>query len=170
MTQAKDHTAAPSPIPLFTSGARDETLYDTSVSVIGGPAAHGRMSGVVHSDDGKLELELRMPEELGGPGGGTNPEQLFAAGYAACFHGSLMLLAARKRVEAPNTSVRVKVSFRRDASDGLFMLSTKVEVRMPDLARSLAADLVRNAERVCPYAKMAREGIESIVVLVADET
>lgn len=169
MTQAKDKPAAPSPVPLFTTGRRDETLYATSVSVSGGAAAHGRVSGVVRSDDGRLELELRMPEELGGPGGGTNPEQLFAAGYAACFHGSLMLLAVRKGEEAPNTSVRVEVTFRRDPCDGLFMLSTRVEVRMPDIARGLAAELVRNAERVCPYTKMARDGIESVVVLVGDE-
>jgi len=141
-------------------------LYVACVSVTGGRAGHGRVSGLARSDDGELELELRMPPALGGSGGGTNPEQLFAAGYAACFHGSLMLLASQRGIAASGTEVAVEVSFGRDPADGLFMLASHVRVRMPGIPRIAAAELVRNAEWVCPYAKMARQGIESVVTLV----
>ena len=79
-------------------GADFHPLYTAVVRVSGGAARHGRASGVVQSDDGKLDLKLRMPRELGGCGDGTNPEQLFAASYAACFHGALSLLAIRANV------------------------------------------------------------------------
>ena len=96
----------------------------------------------------------------------TLEEQLFAAGYAACFHGSLMLLAGYRGIAAGRVEVAVTVAFGRDPSDGLFMLSSHVRVRMPSISRIAAAELVRDAERVCPYAKMARQGIESIVTLI----
>src|SRR5262245_1476291 len=78
-----------------------QPLYSTTVTVTGGKAEHGRASGVVRSDDGNLDLNLRLPAELGGPGGETNPEQLFAAAFAACFHGALSLFAARSNIETP---------------------------------------------------------------------
>lgn len=145
---------------------REGEPYVASVTVTGGAAGHGRVSGLARSDDGALELELRVPPALGGPGGGANPEQLFAAGYAACFHGSLVLLAAHRGIDAGGAEVAVTVTFGRDPADGLFMLSSHVRVRMPGIPRAAAGELVRNAERICPYTKMAREGIESIVVLV----
>jgi Ohr subfamily peroxiredoxin len=156
----------PPPLGMSSADGGNGELYVARVSVRGGSAEHGRVSGLARSDDGELELELRLPPELGGNGGGTNPEQLFAAGYAACFHGSLMLLALRRGVAAAGTQVDVTVSFGRDPVDGLFMLAADVRVRMPGLSRTVAAELVRNAERVCPYTKMARQGIESIVTLV----
>jgi lipoyl-dependent peroxiredoxin len=155
-----------SSIALSSGSAGDGDLYVASVSVSGGAAGHGRVSGLARSDDGALELELRMPPELGGHGGGTNPEQLFAAGYAACFHGSLILLATHRGIAADGVEVAVSVHFGRDPSDGLFMLAAHVRVRMPGIPRVTAAELVRNAERVCPYTKMARQGIESIVTLI----
>lgn len=158
------HPLAPS-IALF-SGDGGGDMYHACVSVTGGAARHGRVSGLARSDDGELELELRMPRALGGQGGGTNPEQLFAAGYAACFHGSLMLLAIHRGLVVDDVEVAVTVSFGRDPADGLFMLASHVRVRMPGVPRIAAAELVRNAERVCPYTKMARQGIESIVTLV----
>jgi len=154
------------PLALSPGNAGDADLYVASVSVTGGTAGDGRVSGLVRSSDGALELELRLPPELGGHGGGVNPEQLFAAGYAACFHGSLVLLAAHRGIAADGTEVAVSVRFGRDPSDGLFMLASHVRVRMPGTPRVAAAELVRNAERVCPYTKMARQGIESIVTLV----
>jgi len=156
-------------LPSIALSSRDRDggdLYVASVTATGGAAGHGRVSGLVRSDDGELELELRMPPELGGSGGGTNPEQLFASGYAACFHGSLVLLAAHQGIAADHVEVEVSVHFGRDPSDGLFMLAAHVRVRMPGMPRVTAAELVRNAERVCPYTKMARQGIESIITLV----
>jgi Ohr subfamily peroxiredoxin len=140
-------------------------LYTATVHVHGGEARHGRASGVARSDDGALDVPLRMPRELGGPGGGTNPEQLFAAGFAACFHGALSLLAARARVPIPDAGVSVAVSFGRDPVDGFFMLKAEVRVRLPGVDRTLAAELLRNTERICPYAKMAKAGIECVIAL-----
>lgn len=147
-------------------GQDTQTLYSTTVTVTGGDAGHGRASGVAHSDDGNLSVDLRMPKALGGPGDGTNPEQLFAAGYAACFHGALSLLAARAGISVPGASVEVTVDFGRDPMDGLFMLTAHTRIRLPDVERAVAEELVRNTERFCPYTKMARHGIENVVALM----
>jgi osmotically inducible protein OsmC len=141
------------------------SLYATAVTVTGGEAGHGRASGIARSEDGNLELELRLPPELGGPGGGTNPEQLFAAGYAACFHGALSLLAARDSIAIPGAAVRVAISFGRDPVDGLYALVAKVDIALPGVDRAVAEELVRNTERLCPYAKMVRQGMNSVVAL-----
>ncbi|WP_321930394.1 Ohr family peroxiredoxin [Paraburkholderia guartelaensis] len=161
-------TLRPPPLTLLDkhSGQGAQTLYSTTVTVTGGKAAHGRASGIARSDDGQFAVDLRMPKALGGPGGGTNPEQLFAAGYAACFHGALSLLAARAGIPIPGASVEVKVDFGRDPVDGLFMLTAHTRVRLPGVERAVAGELVRNTERYCPYTKMARHGIENVVALV----
>jgi Ohr subfamily peroxiredoxin len=110
-------------------------------------------------------VELRLPVELGGTGGGTNPEQLFAAGYAACFHGALSMLAERSGLSIPEASVTATISFGRDPVDGLFALTADVNIHLPGLDKALAEELVRNTERLCPYSKMAQGGIESVVAL-----
>jgi Ohr subfamily peroxiredoxin len=140
-------------------------LYTATVCVTGGEAAHGRASGVARSRDGTLDVQLRMPPQLGGPGGGTNPEELFAAGFAACFHGALCLLAARTGLSTPEAQVTASVTFGRDPMDGLFTLVADVRIALPGVERTVAEQLVRNTERICPYAKMARQGIECIVSL-----
>ncbi|MCY0992586.1 Ohr family peroxiredoxin [Nannocystis sp. ILAH1] len=145
-----------------------QPLYTTTVRVTGGEAEHARASGVARSDDGNLHVDLRLPAELGGGGGGTNPEQLFAAGYAACFHGALSLLATRADIPIPGASVAVTVAFGRDPDDGLFMVTADVAIDLPGVERDIAEELVRNTERVCPYAKMARQGIVSLIVARAD--
>jgi Ohr subfamily peroxiredoxin len=146
-------------------GAEFRPLYTATVRVNGGDAKHGRASGVARSDDGVLDLQLRLPRQLGGPGDGTNPEQLFAAGYAACFHGALSLLAARAGVKIPDAEVIAAVTFGRDPVDGLFMLSADIRVRLPGVDRAVAGELLRSTERICPYAKMARRGIDCVVAL-----
>ncbi len=140
-------------------------LYTTSVTVRGGEAAHGRASGMAISDDGELIVELRLPVELGGTGGGTNPEQLFAAGYAACFHGALSMLAERAGLAIPDVSVTATISFGRDPVDGFFALTADVNIHLPGVPKPIAEELVRNTERLCPYAKMAQGGIQSVVAL-----
>ncbi|WP_175703708.1 Ohr family peroxiredoxin [Burkholderia ambifaria] len=147
-------------------GREFQPLYTTSVTVSGGETGHGRASGVVRSDDGNLAVDLRLPAEFGGPGDGTNPEQLFAAGFAACFHGALNLLTQRADIEPADTVVEVRVSFGRDPMDGGHALLIDVQVRMPGVDRSIAEELVRAAERLCPYAKMARQGTVNIVTVV----
>ncbi|AYZ64789.1 Ohr family peroxiredoxin [Burkholderia multivorans] len=144
-----------------------QPLYTTTVTVSGGETGHGRASGVARSDDGHLVLDLRLPAELGGPGGGTNPEQLFAAGYAACFHGALSLLAQRAQIDIGKTTVAVEVSFGRDPVDGGYALIANVTVRMPGVDPHVAEGLVRDTERLCPYTKMARQGICSVIVVSA---
>lgn len=140
-------------------------LYTATVHVGGGEAGHGRASGTARSDDGGLDVHLRTPAALGGPGGGTNPEQLFAAGFAACFHGALSLLAARARVAIPDARVAGSVTFGRDAMDGLFTLMVEIRIALPGVAPATAEALVRETERLCPYAKMARQGIDCVVRL-----
>jgi organic hydroperoxide reductase OsmC/OhrA len=118
-------TLRPPPLTLLDKyyGQETQTLYLTTVTVTGGEAGHGRASGVARSDDGQLSVDLRLPKALGGPGGGTSPEQLFAAGYAACFHGALSLLAAPAAIPSPGASVDVTGVFGRDPMDGLFVLT-----------------------------------------------
>jgi Ohr subfamily peroxiredoxin len=141
-------------------------LYTTTVSVSGGATGHGRASGRVRSDDGNLEVELRLPAAFGGPGDGTNPEQLFAAGFAACFHGALNLLAKREGMKLDDIVVEAQVSFGRDPMDGGYALVIDLRVRMPSVERRVAEEFVRNAERLCPYAKMARQGTVNVVAVV----
>ncbi|WP_296651407.1 Ohr family peroxiredoxin [Paraburkholderia sp.] len=143
-----------------------QPLYTTTVTVSGGETGHGRASGVVRSDDGNLAVDLRLPTEFGGPGNGTNPEQLFAAGFAACFHGALNLLGKRADMNISDTVVEVQVSFARDPMDGGYALLVDVRVRMPGVDRSIAQEMVRTAERFCPYAKMAKQGTVNIVTVV----
>jgi len=157
----------PPPITLLDKYYGDDfqVQYSTTVTVTGGETGHGRASGVAQSDDGSLEVSLRLPGEMGGPGGGTNPEQLFAAGYAACFHGALYLLATKAGIPIPGAAVEVSVSFGRDPVDGFYMLTADVRIHLPGVERAVAEALVRDTERVCPYAKMARQGIVSVVAL-----
>ncbi|CAM2161832.1 lipoyl-dependent peroxiredoxin [Paraburkholderia sacchari] len=159
----------PPPLTLLDKyrGREFAALYTTTVTVSGGESGHGRASGVARSDDGCLVLDLRLPTELGGPGGGTNPEQLFAAGFAACFHGALSLLAQREQIDIRETTVAVEVSFGRDPVDGGYALIASVTIRMPGVDRHVADGLVRDTERLCPYTKMARRGICSVIAVSA---
>jgi Ohr subfamily peroxiredoxin len=159
---------APPPVSLLDKyrGTEVEPLYSTTVRVTGGEAGHARASGLARSDDGNLDLQLRLPKELGGEGGGTNPEQLFAAGYAACFHGAMSLLAAKAGLDILDAAVDVTVVFARDPMDGLFLLTADIHIRLPRLAQASAEELVRNTERFCPYTKMARGGIGSRTTVI----
>lgn len=117
------------------------------------------------SDDGNLTAELRLPKQMGGPGGGTNPEQLFAAGYAACFHGALSLLARGEGVDPSQARIDATVAFGRDPADGGYLLTADLVVDWPGVPADTAAALVAKAEQLCPYAKMARQGTPSTVRL-----
>lgn len=159
----------PSPAWLDKYYGQDvHALYTGRVHVTGGEAGHGRASGIARSDDGALDVHLRLPAEMGGPGGGTNPEQLLAAGYASCFHGAMTLLAMRAGLTLVDASVEVSVTFARDPVDGLFLLSAQVHADLPGIDRTTAAELIRNTERICPYAKMFRQGIEHVVALAPE--
>ncbi len=129
------------------------------MTATGGEAAHARASGVARSDDGQLDLVLRLPIELGGEGGGTNPEQLSAAAYAARFMArSSCLQRVTKSPYRTPASRRPSVVFGRDPVDGLFMLMADETAHLPGVEKGLAEQLVRGTERYCPHAKMARGG------------
>jgi lipoyl-dependent peroxiredoxin len=132
-----------------------DKLYTAKAHVTG-----GRMEGHGHSSDGALDVQLRIPEQMGGPGGGTNPEQLFAVGYAACFEGALGVVARRAKVEAGDAAIDSEVSLSPDGQGG-FLLSVGLDVTLPSVADVPAAvELVRAAHQVCPYSNATRGNIE----------
>ncbi|CAG2136174.1 Ohr family peroxiredoxin [Cupriavidus plantarum] len=140
-------------------------LYHAMVTVSGGDTGHGRASGIVCSHEGDLAVDLRMPKELDGPGGAPNPEQLFAAGYAACFHGAMYLLATRAGIRIVDARVEAHVEFGRDPVDGLYMLTAELRVHLPGMDAAIAEELIHQTERVCPYSKMVRQGIRHVTRL-----
>ncbi|MFI6294809.1 Ohr family peroxiredoxin [Nonomuraea sp. NPDC050790] len=149
------------------SGSEFKPLYSTKVTVTGGSASHGRASGVARSDDGAFSMELRIPEEMGGDNLGPNPEQLFAAGYAACFHGALSLLARRHLLDPEELSVEAAVAFGRDPSDGGYQLRADLVVNWPGVDIQRAAPLLERATALCPYAKMTRQGIPASITIAS---
>lgn len=140
-------------------------IYTTTVTVNGGTAGHGRASGRARSADGVLDLSLRMPAELGGDGRGTNPEQLFAAGFAACFHGALSLVARQAALDPATISVDATVAFGRDPGDGGYVLRVDLVVKWPGIDPDSAAPLLTKADSLCPYAKMAWRGTPATITL-----
>ena len=137
-----------------------KVLYTAEATVTGGrEQGHGRTS------DGALDVQLRSPVELGGEGGGTNPEQLFAVGYAACFEGAIKTVARRQKVEADDVSIDSKVSLgSRD--DRSFAIAVELDVTLPGLDDDQAAEIVQAAHHVCPYSNATRGNID--VVLTAN--
>jgi lipoyl-dependent peroxiredoxin len=132
-----------------------KVLYTAEAHVTGGRAAgHGRTS------DGRLEVDLRVPQELGGDGDGTNPEQLFAIGFAACFEGALGVVARRQKLDADDASIDSKVKLL-PTGEGGFRLAVDLDVTLPSIDDpDKAADVVRAAHRVCPYSNATRGNIE----------
>ncbi|HEY4810391.1 MAG TPA: organic hydroperoxide resistance protein [Solirubrobacteraceae bacterium] len=137
------------------------TLYTAKAHVTGGRAeGHGR------TQDGALEVDLRLPTEMGGTGGGTNPEELFAVGYAACFEGALGVVARRAKAETGDAAIDSEVSLSPDGKGG-FVLSVALDVTLPSIEDpATAVELVRAAHQVCPYSNATRGNID--VVLTAN--
>lgn len=118
--------------------------------------ANGGRDGFVRSDTGIIDLALTMPKALGGKGEsqGTNPEELFAAGYAACFESALRLVGRQRKVELGDVSVTAEVSIGKDG-DG-FALAARLRGRLPTLEKAQAEELMAAAHQVCPYSKATR--------------
>jgi osmotically inducible protein OsmC len=136
-----------------------KVLYTAKAHVTGGRDGHGRTA------DGELEVDLRIPEEMGGSGGGTNPEELFAVGYAACFESALVGVARRRRLEAGEVTIDSAVSLL-PTGDGGFKLAVTLDVSLPSVSdRELAAELVRGAHQVCPYSNATRGNIDVDLLL-----
>ena len=115
--------------------------------------------GNARSSDGKLEVNLASPVELGGSGQGTNPEQLFAAGYAACFHSALRLVAGKERADLTDSAVAAKVHLGKlDGGTG-FGLAAELEIALPALDLATAEALVAKAHQICPYSNATRGNI-----------
>ncbi|WP_193393842.1 organic hydroperoxide resistance protein [Mycobacterium kyorinense] len=132
-----------------------ELVFTTESTATGG----GR-DGHVKSSDGRIDLDTRPPKEMGGSGDGTNPEQLFSAGYAACFLGALRLVAGKSNVKLDDaTNVTVEVGFGKDPAGG-FGLTGKIIGYLPGLEQKAADDLMHQAHQVCPYSKATRGNVD----------
>jgi lipoyl-dependent peroxiredoxin len=132
-----------------------DPLYTAQAHVTGGRAdGHGR------SGDGQLEVDLRLPRELGGEGDGTNPEELFAVGFAACFEGALGVVGRRERQEVGDVAIDSRVMLHPTEERG-FKLAVALDVSLPSVEDPMAAaELVRAAHRVCPYSNATRGNID----------
>lgn len=127
-----------------------QALYQASATATGG------RNGQVKSSDGVLDLEVRMPKELGGTGGAfTNPEQLFAAGYSACFDSALNLVIRMQKITTGTTTVTAEVAIGKNDAGG-FGLATTLKVHIPGVEREVAQALVEKAHEVCPYSNATR--------------
>jgi Ohr subfamily peroxiredoxin len=132
-----------------------KVLYTAEATVTGGRAdGHGATS------DGLLDVRLRLPVEMGGDGGGTNPEQLFAVGYAACFESALGVIARRERAEVGDLSIDSRVSLLPTEERG-FKLAVELDVSLPQVHDAeQAARIVAAADQVCPYSAATRGNVE----------
>jgi len=129
-------------------------LYTTEAVVEGGRAGHGRTA------DGRLAVQLSVPKELGGEGGpGTNPEELFAVGYAACFQSGLLSLAQGRKLDASGSTITSHVGIGPTGRGG-FGLEVALDLHAPNLSRADAEDIMRRAHALCPYSNATRGNID----------
>jgi osmotically inducible protein OsmC len=134
-----------------------KAIYTAEANVTG-----GRAEGHGATTDGALDVQLRLPPEMGGPatGGGTNPEQLFAVGFAACFEGALGVVGRRARAEVGDVSIDSKVSLHALEGGG-FGISASLDVTLPQVTDpEVAKQIVTDAHAVCPYSNATRGNIE----------
>jgi lipoyl-dependent peroxiredoxin len=122
-------------------------------------------NGHATTDDGTLDLDLRIPTEMGGPGGATNPEQLFALGYAACFHSALKVVGQRQHIDVNGTEVSASVGIGALA-DGGFGLTVELDVHVPNVDATTAEGLAADAHQVCPYSNATRGNIDVTLKVV----
>jgi len=139
-----------------------QVLYTASATAKG----DGR-DGRVETSDGTLALDLAVPKEMGGAGGAANTEQLFAAGYAACFHSALRVVARRAKADVNGSVVNAEVGIGPNGSGG-FGLTVQLLVDLPAVARETAEQIVEQAHQVCPYSNATRGNID--VTLTVRET
>ncbi|MEI9424070.1 organic hydroperoxide resistance protein [Mesorhizobium sp. Cs1299R1N1] len=127
-------------------------LYTTQAHVTGGRAGHGETS------DGLLKVDLAMPRELGGPGGATNPEQLFAIGYAACFESAVRFVARKQKLPLEDAAITSTVSLLPNGEG--FRLGVALAVETKGLDQAAAEALVSAAHQVCPYSNAIKGNVE----------
>jgi len=137
-----------------------KVLYTAEATVTGGREGHARTS------DDRLDVDLDVPTEMGGAGGpGTNPEQLFAAGYAACFQSALLRVASERKLDVSGSRITARVGIGPVESGG-FGLSVALDLDAPQLDRDKAGDLMTRAHEICPYSRATRGNID--VTLAVD--
>lgn len=137
----------------------DKVLYTAKAHTTGG------REGRSVSDDGLLDVKLAPPAALGGKGGATNPEQLFAAGYSACFMGALKHVAGQKKVAVPaDAAIDAEVDIGPIPQG--FGIAARLNIHLPGLDRAVAQDLIDAAHTVCPYSNATRGNIEVTLTLV----
>jgi lipoyl-dependent peroxiredoxin len=139
-----------------TSQASGRVIYTARTRTTG-----GRENGVSRSSDGRLDVQLSLP---GSPRIGTNPEQLFAAAWSACFESAIGFVAQKRKIMLSQLTIDAEVDLH--LADGEYSLSARFNVSLPGLDRDIARSLVEEAEQVCPYAKATRGTIDFSVNLV----
>ena len=140
-----------------------KTLYTASATTTGGREGH------VKSDDGILNFDLSVPESMGGEGGKkTNPEQLFAAGYSACYGSALQAVAEKRKIDLGDFSVSAEVSIGKTEEDN-FQLSVVLDSYIPGVDVETGESLVNEAHEVCPYSRATRDNIDVTLNLMLDE-
>ncbi|RWX69020.1 organic hydroperoxide resistance protein [Mesorhizobium sp. M4B.F.Ca.ET.089.01.1.1] len=135
-------------------------LYTTQARVSGGRAGHAE------TNDGLLKVDLAMPKELGGQGGATNPEQLFAAGYAACFESAIRFVARKEKLPLEDAAVTATVSLHPNGQGG-FRLGVSLAAETKGLDHTAAEALVSAAHQICPYSNAIRGNIDVTLSTVA---
>lgn len=140
-----------------------KVLYTTQ-AVADGEGRNGR----ARTADGVLDVQLAVPTELGGAGGATNPEQLFAAGYAACFHSALKVVARRAKADLGESEVAANIGLTAESNGG-FGLTAELVVSLPGLPQEQAEQLVAAADQVCPYSNAVRGNIEVALTVAGAE-
>ena len=136
-----------------------KALYTTQVKVQGG------RDGKAQSTDNRLELTLALPKELGGSGKGTNPEQLFASGYSACFMGAMKHVAGMKKIAVPaDAAIDAEVDIGPIPQG--FGIAVRMTIHLPGMDRAVAEDLVHTAHQVCPYSNATRGNIDVTLTVV----
>ena len=138
-----------------------KTLY-TAVATASGDGRNGRSE----SEDGILAVDLRTPKEMGGQGGATNPEQLFAAGYAACFHSALKRVGRSESADLDGSAVSASVSLGSLPTGAFGLSSVELDVHAPNLDDSAALALAHKAHQVCPYSNAIRGNVDVTLTVV----
>ena len=135
-------------------------LYSTQARAVGGRAGH------VETPDGLLSVDLALPKEMGGKGGATNPEQLFAAGYAACFENAARFIAGQQKIALTGAAVTATVELHPRAEGG-FRLGVALDVETQGLDQAAAEALVAQAHQVCPYSNAVRGNVDVAITVRA---
>ena len=142
----------------FATANREKLVYTAKTHTTGGREGGSR------SSDGRLDIKLSIP---GAPGAGTNPEQLFAAGWSACFEGAMAVVARKKKIRLPaDSAIDAEVDLNQYLADDTYFLRARLNVSLPGVDRELAQAIVNEAHEICPYSRATRGNIEVAIYLI----